>query len=441
MKGYSMHKTTPSDTSPRYAKFVLFLLLLMYILNFVDRTILIYIQEFIKDELKLTDTQLGLLSGLLFAVFYTGLGIPAAILADKYGRVKVIAAGLGIWSLFTAISGKANSFTGLAIARLGVGFGEAGGVAPSYALISDYFPPKKRATAIAVFSMGIGIGYAISGIAGYWLATAYSWRVAFYALGLPGILLAVIMYFAIKEPERGRYDAAPVQSDGTSTWWDAVKNPVFLMTSLMAAMASLAGYAMLLWGVSFLIRTYNLVSMEQVNILGQDIPFAFVWIIPAFGLSLMLGTVFGGWLSDKLGKRAKHSYITVPILAFTLCTPLFYFGLKASTWQMSLILLSVGTFMNMLYYAPATAIIQKICPAHVRSLGSAIYLMILNLLGLGLGPTLAGWLSTNVFKEAGNNSLQSALVTVVPFYALAGIIGVFILIYVKRRPESFLPAK
>ena len=188
-----------SRESQRYARYVLFVLFVVYIFNFIDRQILSILIDPIKEDLGVSDTAMGFLTGLAFAVFYTVAGIPIARLADRGVRRTIIAVGLAVWSLMTALSGAAQSFVQLALARVGVGVGEAACSPPAHSLISDYFPPEKRATAISFYNSGISIGVMFGYLAGGWIVQFFNWRVAFLVVGLPGILMAVVIRLTIRE--------------------------------------------------------------------------------------------------------------------------------------------------------------------------------------------------------------------------------------------------
>jgi len=291
----------------RYKWYVLAILTIVYAFNFIDRQILVILQEPIKAELGLTDTQLGLLTGLAFAALYVILGIPIARLADKSNRKNIIAVSMVVWSGMTAVSGMASNYVHLMLARIGVGIGEAGCSPPAHSMISDYFPPKKRATALSIYSTGIYIGIIVGYIVGGLIAKAYGWRIAFYAIGIPGVLFALFFYFAVKEPIKGQMDEADLSADNPSLGeviQTLLKKKTFIFIALAAGFQAFGNYGVGNFLPSFLQRIH-----------GLDIATAGIVLGLSTGIGGGVGTFLGGYLADRFRTRDMRWYLWVPILA------------------------------------------------------------------------------------------------------------------------------
>ncbi len=402
-----------SPSSPqRLARYVLGMLLLVYAFNFIDRIILGILVPPIKAELHLTDTELGLLGGTAFALFYTVLGIPIGWLADRFNRVWIMAISLAVWSAFAAASGLAQNFSQLFIARLGVGIGEAGGVAPAYSLISDYFPPARRARALAIYSFGIPIGSAAGLLFGGIIASAVNWRTAFIVVGGLGLMLAPVFRWTVREPVRGGLDAtAPARR--TPSLWAVVRlltgKISFWGLSLGGGMSSLMGYGMFFWLPSFFVRTYHL-SLAQIS-----------WYLGALTLiGGVSGIWLGGWLADRLGGFRRSAYALVPAGAFLITAPLYVLGVLAPPSLWSLPLFLVPTALALAWLGPTICAIQHLVLPDMRTLASALFLFINNLIGLGLGALLIGRLSDHFALRYGSESLRYAILSGTGFYLVSG---------------------
>ena len=406
-----MPASRPSDSHARYA---LGLLLLVYTFNFIDRVILGILVPPIKADLHLTDTQLGLLGGTAFALFYTALGVPIGWLADRVNRVWIITVSLALWSAFSGASGLAQNFLQLFMARLGVGIGEAGGVAPAYSLISDYFPSARRARALAIYSFGIPIGSAAGLLFGGLVASRVNWRAAFLVVGALGLILAPLFRFAMHEPARGGLDAATTVQDppglrevirmlaGKSSFW---------YLSLGGASSSIMGYGTLFWLPSFYIRSYHY-TLVQVS-------WYFAALILVGGVS---GIWLGGWLADRLGGRSRAAYGLIPAIAFLLSVPLYALGVLAppSHWSLLIFLAPLG--LALAWLGPTLSAIQHLVPAHMRALASSLFLFINNLIGLGLGTLIIGGLSDHFAGRYGSESLRYAILSGTGFYLLSALL-------------------
>ena len=395
----------------RGASLVLAILLIAYIFNFLDRQILGILAGAIIADLKLTDAEFGAIGGLAFAMLYSLLGIPLALLADKTRRSWVIAGSLAVWSAFTALCGAAASFVQLFLCRLGVGVGEAGGVAPSYALIADYYPPERRGRALAIFSLGIPLGLAGGTLIGAYLAAWVNWRAAFIAMGVAGVVLAPVMLLVVRDRPR----PAPSQPTKlTATFAILARKPSFWLMALASSCSSLAGYGLALWTPSVLERSFGLGLIER----GQ-------FLASLFLIGGTAGVFAGGWLADRLGQTDRRWYAWLPAIAWAITVPTFALGLMSSDPRAAWLLLLVPNALNILWLGPVTTAVQHLAPHPMRSTASASFLLINNLIGLGVGPTLIGALSTAFKSRFGTEALRYASVSVVGFYLLATILMLF----------------
>src|SRR5687768_2801404 len=395
---------------------VLAILLLAYIFNFIDRQIIGVLAVPIKADLGLSDSQLGLMGGLAFALFYSGIAIPVAWLADRKNRVKIIAWSVGFWSLFTAICGLAQNFWHLFLARMGVGIGEAGGVAPSYALISDFFPPARRARALAFFSLGIPIGSALGVFFGGWLATHLDWRSAFIIVGLAGIPAALLVRFGIKEPARGLFDSSDGKASAPAPPFLEVAStlfakPSFWLLSFGAASGSILGYGLIFWLPSFFSRSFHLSLIEVSWFYGS--------IVLIGG---MAGTWLGGWLGDRTGPDNPGAYALVPAICFLVAAPCFAMGLFAPSLTIGWILFAIGQMLALAWLGPVIAAVQHIVPPNMRATASASFLFINNLIGIGFGVYFLGEMSDRMTAAHGEDALQYSILYGLAFYLLSSLI-------------------
>lgn len=376
----------------QYGYYVLGILTLVYTFNFIDRQIIAILSPAIKEELGLSDSMMGLLKGLAFAMFYTVLGVPIAWLADRWNRVSIVAISLAVWSGFTALSGFAQNAAHLAIARLGVGVGEAGCNPPAHSLIADYFGKDKRASALAIYSLGIPFGQMFAFLAGGWVLENLGWRNAFFIVGLPGVLLAIIMKLTVREPIRGAKDA--VQTDvATSASFSANVKQLFAIPSFWGVtagvtLASFTGYGTGLWIVDFYRRTYELSYTDITVPLGL-----------LNGIAYGVGTFLGGALTDRFGRRGKGAYAWVPAIGMLATIPAGWLSTWATTpfwaffWSAPF-LVGLG-----LYLGPSFSLIQTLAPLRLRAFACSLFLLIVNIVALGFGPLWVGALS-DVFAVA-----------------------------------------
>jgi predicted MFS family arabinose efflux permease len=407
----------------RSAAVVLALLLIAYIFNFLDRQILAILAGPIIKDLELTDTQFGLLSGPPFAIFYSLLGLPFAYLADRTSRSKVIGGAVALWSAFTALCGAAGSFLHLFLFRMGVGVGEAGGVAPSYALIADYFPPQRRARALAIFSLGIPLGSTGGTLIGAYLASWIDWRAAFIAMGIAGVVLAPIMLIFVQDPRRAPVDpqrVPPLQVFGL-----LARKPSFWLLAFSASFSSLAGYGLLLWTPSVFERSFGLGLIERAQFLGS--------LLLIGGCA---GVFAGGLLADRLGQRDRGWYAKLPAIAWLITAPTFALGLMAPSLWLAWPLLLIPNALNILWLGPVTAAVQHLVERPMRATASASFLLINNLIGLGIGPLLIGHVSDVLKKSYGLEALRYAAVGTTAFYLLAAAL---MLICIKHLRSAWVP--
>ena len=398
--------TKLDDAVPASSWYALSILLLVYVFNFLDRSILGILAQPIKEDLGLSDTQMGFMGGIAFALFYTLMGIPIARLADRTVRKTLLAICLALWSGMTVLCGFATSFTYLLLARIGVSIGEAGGSPPSHSMISDLFPEHKRATALSIYALGIPIGAMLGSLVGGTINAEYGWRVAFIAVGAPGLLLALIVQFTLKEPERGASDAirkanseAPPVMDVFKFLWSQKS---FRYLSVGAALHAFVGNGVGYWIPSFLIRSH-----------GLDTATVGLWLF-YLGFAGMVGTFLGGWWCDRMAKRDERWYLWLPGLATVIAVPfqaLVYLYDDAVT---ALFVAVIPTMLGAFYLGPGFALTQRLVGVRMRALAASILLFITNLIGLGLGPQLVGILS-DVYQattSVGVDSLRWSMTSV-----------------------------
>lgn len=397
--------------------YVLFILVVVYTFNFIDRQIVGILAVPIKADLGLTDSELGLMGGLAFALFYTGLGIPVAMLADRFSRTWIMTAALVIWSGMTAASGLATNFWQLFAARLGVGVGEAGGVAPAYSLISDFFPPGHRARAMSVYSFGIPIGSAIGIVFGGIIASMIDWRWAFFIVGIAGILVAPIFRLTIKEPPRGQYDRKreAVKAPGLKLIVRTLMTKrSFWLLSLGASFSSMMGYGVFFWLPSFFVRSYGLTLLNASLFYGA--------VLLIGGLA---GIWAGGWLGDRFGQDQRSQYARIPAIAFLCTVPFYIAAILSPTLTLAFFVLLVPTALGLAWLGPVISAIQHLVRPDMRATASAIFLFINNLIGIGLGTYAIGALSDTLTAQFGDESLRYSILAGTGFYIIAA--GLFLL--------------
>ena len=427
-----MTKQEQPTYSNTYKGYVLLILTGVYTFNFIDRQILVILQESIKSELGLSDTQLGLMTGLTFALFYVTLGIPIARLADKSNRRNIVALSLAVWSAMTALSGMAANFTQLLLARIGVGVGEAGGSPPSHSMISDYFPPEKRATALSIYSLGIYIGILAGYSLGGWLDQEYGWRIALMVLGVPGIIYAVLLLLTVKEPQKGMSDPVSLKAKNTgeveaeSSFNDVIKlllsKKTFVLLALACGFRTFGNYGVGNFFAPFLARVHGMDAASIGASLGL-----------ATGLGGMIGTFAGGFLADKFGKKDIRWYLWIAVVAEILNIIPTYVAIFSDNTTYVLWNYFLTALFTAIYLGPCIAVTHNLVNAKMRALSSAILFLVLNLIGLGLGPLGIGWISDYLTPTYGAESLRYAFCF---SFITAAIAFVLFWLAAKSYPED-----
>lgn len=395
----------------------------IYVLNFLDRQLLSILAKPIQDTLQISDSQLGLLGGLYFAMFYCFIAIPVGWLADRTNRVAVLAIACGIWSAATMACGLAKGYGQFAFARMTVGFGEAGGVPPSYAIIADYFPPHRRGMALGLYNLGPPIGAALGIAFGAAIAAAFSWRLAFLIIGAVGVGAAVAVVFIVKEPRRGGLDVhpthtgagpapAPMRAGFAETLKMFFTRPSLLLASFGSGATQFITYGLGNFATLFLMR-------EKGMTLG-DVALWYALVV-AFGMG---GGIFvSGWAIDRFTRVSKKAYGLIPAFSLILAIPFYCAFVWAPTWPLALAFLTLPTFLNYFYLSSSVALVQSEVRPNQRVMSGALLLLVMNFIGLGLGPTYVGIASDFFRANHPDNSLQMALYTLIPFYFIA--IGLF----------------
>jgi MFS family permease len=402
LTGFATALTRDHMLRPAYRNYVLAMITVGFTLNFLDRQILSILMQPIKLELHLSDTALGFLSGLAFAIFYATLGIPVSRLADRGSRQRVMALSMGFWSLATAACGLAQNFVQLFIARIGVGVGEAGFTPSGLAMIADYFPRAQRGLATGIVNMGPMFGTMLGLLVGGWAASVYGWRSAFMIAGMPGIFFAVLFWFTVREPWRGMADGEwpikKVQPAVFASMHLLWKNRTYRFLVLGGAMSSFGLFGISTWMPSFLARSHGMQPKEIGALLG-----------PLIGIIGGVGMVAGGYLTDRLSRRDERWTFWMPAAASLLSVPAVCAALLASDAHTAIELYAVAYFLNVLWVAPTFVAIQALVPTTIRVSATAWKLLFTNLIGLGLGPQLVGVASDLFAKGQGSGSLRSAM--------------------------------
>ncbi|MGB0496499.1 MAG: spinster family MFS transporter [Kangiellaceae bacterium] len=411
-----------------YRNYVLLMLTIVYIFNFIDRQILVVLQESIKQDLGLSDTQLGLLSGLSFALFYVSLGIPIARLADRSNRRNIVAISLTVWSAMTAVCGMAQNFFHLLLARMGVGVGEAGASPPAHSMISDYFPEDKRATALSIYSVGIYLGIMIGWPLGSYLDNLFGWRIAFLAIGLPGVLFAVLFYLSVKEPIRKQEIKKTKESGSFKIGCQyLLSKKSFVFLALAAGFHTFASYGLGNWLASFIIR---------LHLPNGEIEAANIGLIIGFilGTAGGLGSFLGGYFADKLGKKDKTWYFKVSAYGGIIAIPFLLVFCFYSTTLVALTCLFIGYTAISTFLGPSIAIAHSIVPAKMRAFASSVLFLALNLIGLGFGPLVVGVVSDLLAPSLGADSLRWAVASTL----FSSVLAIFLFLKASKYVDSDL---
>ena len=395
---------TTSGLTPVARRYAMFMLAVVYMFNFIDRQILSILLPAIRDEFQVGDTVLGLLAGTAFALFYVALGVPIARLADRVNRRNLVAAAVAVWSAMTALSGLAANVWYLALARVGVGIGEAGCSPPAHSMIADYYPPEKRSSAMGFYTLGISTGVMLAYLAGGWVAQNIGWREAFYIVGVPGLLLALIVRFTVAEPVRGasenRQDSGH-QPTMISVMHFLLARRSFLFIAVAAGLSSFVGYAVINFLPSFIVRSFEM----EIASLG-------LWLGIIYGFAGGFGFFMGGYIADHIGRdghRKALSFIAISMLI----TGVFYvtvFLTSSPVWCLLLYILPAATAN--VYLAPVLSQTQSLVSLRMRSVASSLVLLVINIIGLAMGPPVTGMISDALEPAYGTESMRYSLLLV-----------------------------
>jgi len=408
------------------ARIVLWALTFIYVINFLDRSLLAILAKPIQDDLHVTDGQLGLIGGLYFACFYCFIAIPVGWLADRKSRVGVLSIACGLWSAATSFCGLAANYTQLVLARMLVGVGEAGGVPPSYALITDYFPPGRRGMAFGTYNLGPPIGAAIGIAFGASIAAAFNWRTAFITIGVLGVVTALAIPFIVKEPRRGTFDAVSA-SETKAGFWETARaffgNPTLVLAALGSGSTQFITYGLGNFTSLFLMREKGM-TLQQVAI----------WYALVAGFGMSAGMLVSGRAIDRFATRSRTYYALIPAASLVLAIPLYLAFVWSPGWQLALVFLTGVMALNYFYLSSSIALVQEEVRPNQRVMTGALLLLVMNFIGLGLGPTYVGAASDH-FRALGDvRPLQTSLYTLTPFYVVA--IVIFLVLACRLRAEQ-----
>jgi len=407
----------PAVPSAGTRRLVLVMLGLVSMFNYIDRTVLSILQEPIKRELGLSDAQLGMLTGLAFALFYATLSLPIARLADRLNRRNIVTASLAVWSGMTALSGLATGFATLVAFRIGVALGEAGSVPASHSIIADYYPPEKRVTALAMWGLALPAGIMLGYASGGWIAATLGWRTAFAAIGAAGLVLAPFILLLVKEPLRGAFnrpeqaaEPMPLRAAVATLWRLRTYRYMLAGTTLHA----FAQYAMMSWTAPFYMRVHHMPLSEVAG-----------WLALMNGVGGGIGIYLGGWLSDRMARSDPTARVWVSAVAMFVMVPAALAQFLIPSPGLSLAFGFVATMLMFFYYGPIVGVPQSLVAPRMRALTSAVTLLVFNLFGLGLGPAVTGFISDRLAAGGGmhDTSLRYALAVVLVF-SLVGALSI-----------------
>ena len=399
---------TGTRISRRQCSYTLGVLVLVFTSSHVDRQIVAILGQPIKEALAISDTQLGLLTGVMFAVFYATLGMPMAMWADRRNRRNLIAFSIALWSAMTALCGLAQNYLQLLLARIGVGVGEAGSNPPSHSIIADLYGPAERATALAIFGTGVNLGIMLGYLIGGWINEWLDWRWAFIVAGLPGLAIALLVRLTVREPPRGYSEGASAGASDAPPFWTVARtmagSAILRHTVLANTLVSFFGYALVLWVPVYLVRIHEMSTGEVGTVLAVLV-----------GLGGATGTFAAGWLADRFSHRQPGWRAWIVVAAYLIVMPLAAAAFLVDSVVATLALYVLPAMLAGAYIGPGFAIIQSNVPLQMRSVAAAINLFILNIIGLGLGPFTVGLVSDLTAAEAGAHSLRYGLLAVIPF--------------------------
>ncbi len=385
-------------------RYALVILAIVYMFNFIDRQILAILLPAIREEFEVSDAWLGFLTGPAFAMFYIILGIPIARYADRHNRRNLIALAVALWSAMTALSGLVTNFAQLALARVGVGIGEAGCSPPAHSMIADYYPPEQRSTAMGVYTIGISAGIMLAYLLGGWVAQNVGWREALLVVGLPGLLLALLVRTTVVEPPRGHSEGR--DASGARPPWRATlvflwQRASFVHMTIAAGLSSFVGYSVINFLPSFLVRSF-----------GMDVSTLGFWLGPILGIAGGAGFFLGGYIADHFGQTShRRSLVFIGLTVLLTAVPYAAMFLSDS-WLTAILLFIVPACTANVYLAPVLAQAQGLVALRMRAVTSALALLIINVIGLLLGPQVTGILSTALEPQLGEESIRYSLLVV-----------------------------
>jgi len=394
----------PTVLSTAARRYALFILAVVYMFNFIDRQILAILLPAIREEFQVSDAWLGFLTGPAFAMFYIILGIPIARYADRHNRRNLIALAVAVWSGMTALSGLAANFVQLALARVGVGVGEAGCSPPAHSMIADYYPPEQRSTAMGVYTVGISAGIMLAYLAGGWVAQNIGWREAFFVVGVPGLLLALIVRTTVTEPKRGHSEGReavgkrPPWAETLRFLW---RRRSFVHMTVAAGLSSFVGYSVINFMPSFLVRSF-----------GMDVATLGLLLGPILGIAGGAGFFLGGYIADHLGQTShKKALVFIGVTILLTAVP-YAMMFLSNSWVVAVLLFIVPACTSNVYLAPVLAQAQGLVSLRMRAVTSALALLIINVIGLLFGPQLTGILSTVLEPQFGEEAIRYSLLIV-----------------------------
>lgn len=413
-----------AGVSPTYARYALGVLFVVTLLNFLDRQMMAILAEPIKQDLNLTDTQIGLMTGFSFALFYTTLGVPIALLADRWHRPKIIGLSLAIWSGFTILCGMALNFTLLFAARVGVGIGEAGSGPAAQSLLANLFPPEKRAGVLGIYGMSVPLGAFIAYTGGGWVLQHFDWRTAFLLAGAPGLIFAAVVWFTIREPRKPTplaqaFKPLAGQLTFVQAFRELAAKPTYWQLIAAGVILQFVAYGFASFQVSYFVRVHG------IGAPGGDWDFATMGLALGvmIGLSGMIGSLSGGWVADRVRKWGIGWTLVTPAIVLMASTPLFALGLHQEQAIWAVVLFAAPTLAATFYYGPTFAAVQLLARDETRAVAVSVYLLIAGLLGMGLGPLFVGALSDFFARrgESGGGGLTHALTVLTFFNIWAGL--------------------
>jgi predicted MFS family arabinose efflux permease len=404
--GLAPPESLRGEVTTGYRYYVLAIVWLVMLIRFVDLQIVAVLLESIREEFHISDTQLGLLSGTAFGLFYATLGLPVAWLADRYNRRNIIAACLALWSGMTMLCGFASSFAQLFLARLGVGVGEAGGQPPSYSLISDYFPASRRSTVFAILSSAVPAGVFVGYLIGGYINVAFGWRATFAVIGIAGVLVAVLFRFTVREPVRGRLDGRaeagemPSAMETFRALWSRKTYRHIVAGSSVAVLAS-TGVGM--WIAAFFIRVHQLPPLQVTT-----------WLAFIYGGIGFVGALAGGTIADWLTRHSSDArwQLWLPAIAMVAVLPIAVFVLSWPVATVALLAVGGSTFFNHAWMGPVYGMVQNLTGPRQRATAAAVNMLVINLIALGLGPLLVGAASDAFREQFANDSLRYSMIAV-----------------------------